>query len=85
MTIVRKEMNLLGSRNNTSLYAEAVELVQRYRDRCERLITQRFPLEALQEAMEFGEANPTVANKMVVQVHADGDAIAAPALQEAAG
>jgi hypothetical protein len=42
--------------------------VQRTRARCESLITQRYPLEGLQEAMEFGLASPDLANKMVIQV-----------------
>ena len=56
LALVRKEMDLLGSRNNTSLYASAVSLVQRHAARCEALITQRYPLEGLQEAMTFLDA-----------------------------
>jgi L-gulonate 5-dehydrogenase len=68
LTIVKKEMNLLGSRNNTGLYAEAVALVRRERDRCAALITQRFGLDEVQAAMELGEASPTLTNKMMIQV-----------------
>ncbi len=69
LAVVKKELNLLGSRNNTGLYPEAVRLVQTYRDRCEGLITQHFGLDAVQEAMEFGEQNPALANKMMVRIH----------------
>ncbi len=66
LTLVKKEINLLGSRNNAGLYGQAVDLVRRNRERCEALITQRWSLDQLQEAMEFGDANPALANKMVV-------------------
>jgi L-gulonate 5-dehydrogenase len=68
LTLVRKEVNLLGSRNSAGLYGEAVALVRRYRDRCESLITQRFALDEVQSSMEFAEANPALTNKMVVVV-----------------
>ena len=68
MTMVKKELNLLGSRNNARLYADAVSMVQRHRERCDALITHRFSLERVQEAMEFGEANPREANKVVIRV-----------------
>ena len=68
--LVRKEVDLLGSRNNTGLYPDAVALVQRTRQRCESLITQRFPLEEVQESMVFGSRNPDLANKMMITVSA---------------
>ena len=61
-------MNLLGSRNNSGLFKGAVDLVRMYRARCERLITQRFALEETEMALEFGEANPDVSNKMIIEV-----------------
>jgi threonine dehydrogenase-like Zn-dependent dehydrogenase len=70
MALVRKEINVLGSRNNAGLYARAVDIVRRHRDRCESLITQRFGLDEVQRAMEFGDANPALANKMMVLVGA---------------
>lgn len=70
LALVKKELNLLGSRNNTGLYPEAVRLVQRHRDRCVRLITHRFGLHEVQPAMEFGELNPATANKMVIHIGA---------------
>jgi L-gulonate 5-dehydrogenase len=68
LLLVKKEVNLLGSRNNNGLYADAVALVRRHRDRCESLITQRFSLDEVQQAMEFADANPALTNKMVVVV-----------------
>ncbi len=66
LALVKKEINLLGSRNNAGLYAEAVDLVRRHRQRCERLITQRFALGEVQDALEFGDTNPAASNKMMV-------------------
>lgn len=68
LELVKKEIDLRGSRNNAGLYAEAVALVQRTREQCASLITQRYPLDAVQDAMEFGEADPSVVNKMMVRV-----------------
>ena len=66
--LVQKEMDLLGSRNNSGLSKEAVDLVRMYRARTERLITQRFVLEETETALEFGAANPDVSNKMIIEV-----------------
>ena len=68
LTLVRKEMNLLGSRNNAGVFGQAVDVVRRYRERCESLITQRYTLDRVPEAMAFGEANPASANKMMVLI-----------------
>jgi L-gulonate 5-dehydrogenase len=68
LALVKKEIDLLGSRNNTGLYADAVELVQRHAARCESLITQRYPLEGIQAAMGFALEQPALANKVMIQV-----------------
>jgi threonine dehydrogenase-like Zn-dependent dehydrogenase len=66
LTLVKKEVNLLGSRNNAGIYGSAVDIVRRYQERCESLITQRWSIDQVQDAMEFGSAHPAEANKMVV-------------------
>jgi threonine dehydrogenase-like Zn-dependent dehydrogenase len=68
MSLVKKELNILGSRNNAGLYADAVSMVQRHRDRCEALITHRYPLDRVQEAMEFGAANTRDVGKVIIRV-----------------
>ncbi|MBX3031869.1 MAG: alcohol dehydrogenase catalytic domain-containing protein [Chloroflexi bacterium] len=68
LTIVRKELDILGSRNNTGLYPAAIDLVRRERDRCRSLITHRFPLAETQAAMTFAAANPAEANKVMITV-----------------
>jgi len=68
--IVFKELNVLGSRNNAGRFGAAVDIVRANRDRVRRLITHRFPLDDVQEAVEFAIANPQLAEKVMVTVSA---------------
>jgi threonine dehydrogenase-like Zn-dependent dehydrogenase len=77
--LVKKELNLLGSRNNAGVFGEAVEIVRRNRAGVRRLLTHTFVMERLQEAIEFAIANPAIAEKVVIRV---GDGPAAAALEE---
>ena len=69
--IVYKELNILGSRNNAGVFGEAVEIVRRNRALVRRLITHTFPLERVQEAIEFAIANPRVAEKVMIAVSSE--------------
>ena len=71
IAFTRKELNIYGSRNNTGLFGEAVDLVRRNRERVRALITHRFPLEQAPEAIEFALAHPAEAEKVMIVV---GDA-----------
>lgn len=64
----RKEVTVYGSRNNTGLFAESVELVRRNADRVARLITHRFPLDEVAAAISFAQANPNQVEKVVITV-----------------
>jgi L-gulonate 5-dehydrogenase len=66
--IVYKELNVLGSRNNNGVFGEAVEIVRRNRASVRKLITHTFPLERVQEAIEFAIANPGLAEKVMIAV-----------------
>jgi threonine dehydrogenase-like Zn-dependent dehydrogenase len=68
MSIVRKELDLLGSRNNAGLYAEAVRMVQRHQETSRSLVTHTFPLEHIAEAMAFGSGNAESVNKVMIHV-----------------
>jgi L-gulonate 5-dehydrogenase len=70
LVLVRKELNVLGSRNSVGVYEAAIDLVRRHRERCLALITQRFGLADVQEALAFGEAQPTLSNKMMIVMEA---------------
>jgi L-gulonate 5-dehydrogenase len=67
----RKELNVLGSRNNAGVFADAVDLVRRNRDRVRQLITHRFPLECVPEAIAFALEHPTEAEKVMILVGDD--------------
>jgi L-gulonate 5-dehydrogenase len=71
-TFTRKELNLLGSRNNTRLFGSAVDLVQRNRDRVAHLVTHRFKFDETAEAMSFVMAHADEAEKVLVMVQ-DGE------------
>lgn len=68
LALVKKEVDLLGSRNNAGLYQAAVDLVRRYPDRCTSLMTHRFPLDELQAAMTMALEQPAIVNKVMVVV-----------------
>jgi L-gulonate 5-dehydrogenase len=64
----RKELTILGSRNNAGIFAQAVELVQRQSEAVRALITHRFPLEETPRALEFALEHPTEAEKVIILV-----------------
>lgn len=66
--LVKKELDVLGSRNNAGVFGQAVDIVRRNRPQVRRLITHTFPLERLQEAIEFAIANPSTAEKVMIDV-----------------
>jgi threonine dehydrogenase-like Zn-dependent dehydrogenase len=70
LALVKKEISLLGSRNNAGLFGRAVDLVRRNRAKCDGLITHRFKIEETQDAMLFGHAHPDLANKIMIRVRA---------------
>ena len=64
----RRELTVLGSRLNTGLFPEAIELVKRNVDRIGALITQRFDLEDAQQALNFAHDHPAEAMKVLIEV-----------------
>jgi L-gulonate 5-dehydrogenase len=66
--IVFKELNVLGSRNNAGLFAKALDIVRANRPLVGRLITHTFPLERVQDAIEFAIANPHQVEKVMIAV-----------------
>jgi L-gulonate 5-dehydrogenase len=64
----RKELTILGSRNNVGIFGEAVQLVQRHQERVRRLITHRFPLDRVAEAFAFAHDHPAEAEKVLLLV-----------------
>jgi L-gulonate 5-dehydrogenase len=68
----RKELNILGSRNNTGVFGEALDLVQRHNERLRVLVTHRFPFDQAQEAMTLALDHPAEAEKVLLQIEASG-------------
>lgn len=64
----RKELTILGSRNNAGLFGEAIDLVRRHRDRVERLVTHRYPLAQVPEAIDFAAEHPAEVEKVMIVV-----------------
>lgn len=68
----RKELTILGSRNNAGVFGQAVDLVRRQGERLRVLITQRYPLTQAPEAIDFALHNPAVAEKVLLTVQESG-------------
>jgi L-gulonate 5-dehydrogenase len=64
----RKEVDVLGSRNNSGIFADAVDLVRRHRDRVAALVTHTFPLAEVPAAIEYAMNNPQDVQKLVITV-----------------
>ena len=66
LDFTRKELNILGSRNNAGLFAEAVETVRRSPKRVAQLITHRFPFEEAPRCHGATRDHPEKAEKVLV-------------------
>ena len=64
----RKELTILGSRNNAGLFGEAVALVGRHPERVAALITHRYPLAETAAAIAFAAEHPAEAEKVLIRV-----------------
>ncbi|MBA3416902.1 MAG: alcohol dehydrogenase catalytic domain-containing protein, partial [Chloroflexia bacterium] len=64
----RKEMTIVGSRNNAGRFGDAVSLVRRNRDRVGAMITHRYPLQRTAEALRFSTEHPAETEKVMIEV-----------------
>jgi L-gulonate 5-dehydrogenase len=62
----RKELNVLGSRNNSELFGGAVDLVRRWAPGLGQLVTHRFPLDDAPDALRFVADHAGDAGKVLV-------------------
>jgi L-gulonate 5-dehydrogenase len=62
----RKEINILGSRNNAGLFPEAIRLAAAYQDRVAALVTHTYPLTDTPEAIEYAMHHPDQVEKAVI-------------------
>jgi L-gulonate 5-dehydrogenase len=67
----RKELTVLGSRNNASRFGDAVRFVVEHRDLVAKLITQRFPFDQTVQAFEMADTQPDQVCKIVIEVNDD--------------
>ena len=65
----RKELTILGSRNNAGVFGQALDLVRRRGERLRTLVTHRFTLEQAPEAIEFALHHPAEAEKVMLTVN----------------
>lgn len=75
LDFTRKELTVLGSRNNASRFADAVDFVVKHRDAVGALITQRYPFERVAEAFTMADEHPDQVCKIVINVRAAGQQI----------
>jgi 2-desacetyl-2-hydroxyethyl bacteriochlorophyllide A dehydrogenase len=66
LDFTRKELTILGSRNNAGFFGDAVEFVQHHPRQVQQLITQRFPFEQVVDAFELADKHPEEVCKAVV-------------------
>jgi threonine dehydrogenase-like Zn-dependent dehydrogenase len=64
----RKELNLIGSRNNTGLFSHAAALVARHADLVARIVSQVFPLAEAPAAITYAAAHPEKVEKVAIRV-----------------
>jgi L-gulonate 5-dehydrogenase len=64
----RKELTIVGSRNNAGRFGEAVALVRKRRHDIRSLVTHRFPLSRVAEAFAVADRQQAVATKVMVEV-----------------
>lgn len=68
VAMTRKELTIVGSRNNLGRFDEAVSLVRRRPDQVGALISHRFPLERGVEAFALAHDQPGLAEKIIIEV-----------------
>lgn len=62
----RKELTVVGSRNNCGVFGQASELVQRRRDSIQKLISQQVPFHLGADAFELALTDPAHTEKVVI-------------------
>ena len=62
----RKELTVVGSRNNAGVFGAAVDLVRRNPNRTARLISHHFPFEHAPDAFELAYTSPATTEKVMI-------------------
>jgi L-gulonate 5-dehydrogenase len=69
ITFSRKELTVLGSRNNAGVFGAALDLVQRLNDQLRVLITHRYDLSQAQDALTLALDHPQHAQKVLLTLN----------------
>lgn len=64
----RKELTILGSRNNAGVFGQAVDIVQRRGESLRPMVSHRFPFDQAPAAIAFAHDHPGEANKVLLQM-----------------
>jgi threonine dehydrogenase-like Zn-dependent dehydrogenase len=64
----RKELTVVGSRNNMGHFGDAVDLVRRRATQVQQMITHRFPMERGREAFALALNEPSLVEKVIVEI-----------------
>jgi threonine dehydrogenase-like Zn-dependent dehydrogenase len=64
----RKEINILGSRNNVGLFPEAIRLARQHADQLGSLVTHTYPLIDAPQAIEYAMTHPNEVEKAVILI-----------------
>jgi L-gulonate 5-dehydrogenase len=68
VTFTRKELTVVGSRNNMGQFGRAADLVRRNRAKAERLISHRFAFGDAAAAFELALNEPSTTEKVIIRV-----------------
>ncbi len=68
IAFTRKELTIVGSRNNMGQFGRAADLVRRRRSAAERLISHRFAFADAPAAFELARTEPSSTEKVIIRV-----------------
>ena len=66
--IVRKELNIYGSRNALRVFPSVIQMFERKEKPYLSLITKIFPFNQVPEAFKFWDENPGIVSKILIHV-----------------
>ena len=64
----RKELTILGCRNNAGVFGQAVDIVQRRGEAMRPMVSHRFPFAEAPAAIAFAHDHPAEANKVLLRM-----------------
>ncbi len=66
--VIRKELDVLGSRNSAGLFPEAIAFVDAHRETLQSLITHELPLSAIERGLQLTRDKPPGVMKVMVRL-----------------